>query len=150
MTTQAAGAAQVVATLGDSGYTINIVTSGKHTLLADEPTSLGGADAGPNPYDLLLASLASCKLITLRMYAERKGWPLEGAHVRLSQRSVHASDCDGCEKNGEMIHEISGELVLIGDLSDEQRERMREIADRCPVHRTLTSEIRIATRLAQS
>ena len=138
----------MVATIDAEGYTTTIVAGGRHTILADEPADAGGADAGANPFELLLASLAACKLITLRMYADRKGWPMQGAHLRLSQRRIHAADCDDCETGDGFIHDIDVELSLIGELSPEQRERLREISDRCPVHRTLTSEIKIRSRLS--
>lgn len=120
------------------------ITAGAHTLRADEPESAGGSDSGPTPYDLLLASLGACTAITLRMYADRKQWPLEGVTVRLGLERVHAKDCDDCESEAGWVTRIQRVVELAGEaLTDEQRTRLREIADRCPVHRTLTSEIRI-------
>lgn len=138
----------LVASIGAEGYTTTITAGGRHSITADEPESAGGADRGPDPYALLLASLAACKLITLRMYADRKGWPLEGVHARLGQRRVHAKDCEDCVSEDGHIHELAVELSFAGDLTDDQRARLLEIADRCPVHRTLTSEIKVRTRLA--
>ncbi len=115
---------------------------GGRTFLADEPASLGGEGAGPDPYTLLLAALGSCVSMTLTLYARRKGWPLARVSVRLRQRRVHSSDCAECESDAEgFIHHIERAVELEGDLDDEQRARLREIAHRCPVHRTLTSEV---------
>jgi putative redox protein len=114
------------------------------TLLTDEPVALGGEGAGPDPYTLLLAALGSCVSMTLMLYARRKGWPLERVSVRLRQRRVHPKDCAECESDAEgFIHHIERAVELEGDLDDGQRSRLLEIAHRCPVHRTLTSEIAI-------
>ena len=137
----------LVASIGAQGCTTTITAGGRHTILADEPPETGCADAGPNPYDLLLAALAACKLITLRMYADRKGWPLEGVHARLRQERVHARDCAECENTDGFIQTIDVVLALVGELSAEQRHRLLEIADRCPVHKTLRGEIVIHSRL---
>ncbi|HEX7957426.1 MAG TPA: OsmC family protein [Pyrinomonadaceae bacterium] len=119
------------------------------TLLTDEPAALGGEGAGPDPYTLLLAALGSCISMTLRLYARRKGWPLERVRVRLRQRRVHAKDCAECGSGSDgFIHQIERAVELEGDLTDEQRARLREIAHRCPVHRTLTSEI-VVTELPE-
>jgi putative redox protein len=120
---------------------------GPHRLTADEPVAEGGADAGPGPYDLLLASLGACKAITARLYAARKGWPLEGLTVRLEHARIHAADCEACESTEGFIDHIEVEIELAGPLTDEQRERIVEVATRCPVHRTLTSEVEIVTAL---
>lgn len=135
----------VVTATGDGTYTQQVATAG-HTLLVDEPVSVGGADAGPNPYELLLASLGSCTAITLRMYADRKGIPLTGATVRLRHDRVHAEDCEKCETEHGLLSRITREIELAGDLDDDQRAKLMLIADKCPVHRTLSSEIVIETR----
>jgi len=137
----------VVVVIGRDHYTTDVTTRG-HALRADEPITSGGSDAGPTPYDLLLAALGSCTAITLRMYADRKGWPLERVEVTLRHDRLHARDCEECETVAGMIDSIDREIALEGALDDDQRARLLAIADKCPVHRTLHSEIRIATRLA--
>ena len=113
-------------------------------LVTDEPASLGGEGAGPDPYALLLAALGSCVSMTLTLYARRKGWPLERVRVRLRQRRVHSKDCAECGGGADgFIHHIERTVELEGDLTLEQRARLLEIAHRCPVHRTLTSEIAV-------
>ncbi|MGH9944090.1 MAG: OsmC family protein [Pyrinomonadaceae bacterium] len=113
-----------------------------HTLITDEPTSVGGDGAGPDPYALLLGALGSCISMTCTLYARRKGWPLERITVRLRQRRVHLKDCGECETAGGVFaHRIERVVEFEGDLTDEQLSRLREIAHKCPVHRTLTSEI---------
>ena len=107
----------------------------------------GGADAGPSPYDLLLAALGACTSMTVAMYARRKQWPLEAVTVRLTHTKIHAEDCAECETREGMLDRIEREITLTGALSAEQRERLLEIANRCPVHRTLVSEIDIRTSL---
>lgn len=123
------------------------ITVGKHVLRADEPESFGGRDTGPTPYDFLNAALGACTAMTLRMYADRKKWPLERATVELSHAKVHAADCLDCETIAGKIDEIERVVTLEGPLSEEQRERLLEIADRCPVHRTLESEVKVRTVL---
>ncbi len=130
-----------------SGRFINSMRDGRHVVTADEPADVGGNDAGPGPYELLLMSLGACTSMTLRMYAELKKLPLERVRVKLSHRKIHAEDCAECETKDGKLDEITREITLEGALSEEQRKRMLEIADRCPVHRTLTSEIRILSRL---
>lgn len=114
------------------------------TFLTDEPASLGGEGAGPDPYTLLLAALGSCVSMTVTMYARRKGWALERVRVRLRQRRVHAKDCAACGSTAEgFIHHVERAVELEGELTEEQSARLQEIAHRCPVHRTLTSEIAV-------
>jgi putative redox protein len=121
------------------------------TLVTDEPAELGGEGAGPDPYMLLLAALGSCVSMTVTLYARRKGWPLERVRVRLRQRRVHATDCAECgSDSADFIHHIERAVELEGDLTEEQRARLQEIAHRCPVHRTLTNEIAVTEMSEQS
>jgi uncharacterized OsmC-like protein len=130
------------------GRFANLVRVGSHCLFADEPEGSGGGDLGPSPYDYLLAALGACTSMTLRLYAEQKKWPLQGVSVALSQQRIHAEDCADCEQSGTgRITEITREITLTGDLSPEQRSKLLEIAEKCPVHRTLTGEIKIRSRL---
>lgn len=137
---------RVSARIGAAGF-YSQIRSGRHGLIADEPKSLKGTDLGPSPYDYLLAALGSCTVMTLRMYADRKGWPLEAAEVTLNHQKIHAKDCGDCETRVGKIDQIERVIRLQGPLNDEQRQRLLEIADRCPVHRTLHGEVKIATRL---
>ena len=130
---------------GTGTYTQQI-TAGHHRLLADEPQPFGD-DAGPSPYDLLLAALGACTSMTLRMYANRKGWPLEQVRVTLRHSRIHAEDCAQCETTNGLIDHIDRDIELVGGLDDTQRQRLLGIANRCPVHQTLTSEVDIATSL---
>ena len=112
------------------------------TFISDEPTSAGGEDAGPDPYTLLLAALGSCISMTVNMYARRKQWPLESVTVRLRLHRIHAKDCQECLRNTEgYVHRIERSVSFTGQLSDAQRARLHEISHKCPVHKTLTSEI---------
>ena len=114
------------------------------TFVTDEPLEVGGEGAGPDPYTLLLAALGSCISMTVMLYARRKGWPVERVRVRLRQRRVHAKDCAVCGSAADdYIHHIERAVELEGDLSEEHRARVQEIAHRCPVHRTLTNEIAV-------
>jgi len=138
----------VVVEDSDAGPLAETIRSGGHVLRADEPVANGGNDTGPNPYDYLLAALGSCTAMTLRMYARLKKWPLHKVTVRLKHDKIHAADCAECETKEGKIDRIERLIELDGPLSDEQRQRLLEIANRCPVHRTLSSEIHIPTRLA--
>ena len=120
---------------------VSTVYARDHRLVADEPTSMGGGDTGPTPYELLLASIGACKVITLRMYADRKGWPMESATIALT----HTRQGAGAEAR----ETIAAELELTGPLSSEQRARLSEIADRCPVHRTLAGDLVLTTVLVE-
>lgn len=116
-----------------------------HTFITDEPIAAGGEDAGPDPYTLLLAALGSCISMTTMLYARRKGWPVERVTVRLRQQQIHVTDCAECDQTkGGFIHRIERSVTLDGNLTDEQRARLQEIAHKCPVHKTLTSEIVIS------
>lgn len=126
------------------------ITVGGHELLADEPVEIGGAATGPGPYDLLLAALGACTAITVRMYAERKSWPLRHITVRLRHRRVHAKDCADCETKIGWMDRIERELQFDGELTDEQRTALLDIAERCPVYRTLHSAVTISTTDAVS
>lgn len=122
------------------------IQASNHQLLADEPITSGGDDKGPNPYDLLLSSLAACKVITVHMYAQRKQWPVETVTITMSHRKVAADECEDCETQGQAkVDIIDCEISFEGDLDEAQIKRLAEIADRCPVHRTLTSETKIRT-----
>lgn len=136
----------VVVSTGKHGYRTEIVANG-YQLTADEPIAVGGTDMGPNPYEYLLVALGSCTTITLRMYADHKGWPVESITVRLQHQKIHAVDCKNCETNTGKIDHINRELELSGPLSEGQRQRLVQIADRCPVHRTLHSEVSVTTTL---
>ena len=126
------------------------ISAGRHVLRGDEPVDAGGGDTGPNPYELLLGALGSCASITVRMYADRKQWPLEGVHVELSYGAPHADDSAACDTETRMITGIEMEVSFVGDLSEQQRQRLLEIANKCPVHRTLTSRIQIRGTLAET
>ncbi len=134
---------QVIAKIDRAKYK-TLVGAGNHELIADEPVPLG-QDLGPNPYDFLLIALGTCVAMTLRMYADRKGWDLEEVHVHLEQSRVYAKDCEGCESEDGYVHVIEKKLKFIGDLTEEQIKRLLEISDKCPVHKTLTNEIKIIT-----
>jgi len=137
----------VVVTERDGGF-VQDVRAGHHVLAADEPLSVGGTDTGPSPYDLLLASLGACTSMTLRMYARHKDLPLEGVSVELKHAKVHARDCEECDTKEGRIDRIERKIQLSGPLTEAQRQRMLEIADRCPVHRTLEGEISILSHLS--
>jgi uncharacterized OsmC-like protein/dienelactone hydrolase len=135
----------VVVTDAATGRYAQTNAAGRHLLTADEPESVGGTDAGPNPYELLLAALGACTSMTIRMYADRKGLPLQRTTVRLRHDRVHAMDCAQCEQKVGMLSRIRREIDIEGPLSEQDRQRVIEIAGRCPVHRTLSSEIAFET-----
>lgn len=128
----------------ESGYRTDVLANG-HSLVLDEPLSVGGTNLGPTPYDYLLAALGGCTSITLRMYADRKGWPLDSIVVHLNHNKIHAEDCEHCETQQGKIDHIDRRLELNGPLDREQRARLAEIANKCPVHKTLHSEIHVET-----
>jgi putative redox protein len=133
---------------GRNGYVTDIRVN-RHSLTADEPAAAGGQDRGPSPYDLLIAALGACTTMTLRMYADRKQIPLEAVVVRLRHEKIHAADCRDCDTREGRIDRIERDIELQGDLDAKTRQRMREIADKCPVHRTLQGEIVVDTRLRE-
>ena len=139
---------RVVVVRGRAGDLRQDVEAGPHRIVVDEPANVGGRDEGATPYELLIAALGSCTSITLQMYAKQKGWPLEGVEVRLRHDRIHARDCAECETKEGRLDRIRREIVLRGPLDDAQRARLLEIADRCPVHRTLASELHVVTTLA--
>lgn len=141
---RALGATVVVASTGNGAFE-QMLLDGRHTLLADEPKAVGGNDIGPGPYEFLLMSLGSCTSMTLQMYASRKKWPLAQVVVRLRHSKVYAEDCADCEKPAAKIDRIEREIEVVGALDAEQRSRLLEIANQCPVHRTLSSRIDIRT-----
>jgi putative redox protein len=124
------------------------IVSGRHHLIADEPKDAGGLGSGLGPYDLLLAALGACTAMTIRLYADRKQIPLARAQVRLHHGKIYANDCADCETKEGRLDRIECVISLEGDLTAEQRTRLLEVAGKCPVHRTLTSEIDIRTREA--
>ena len=126
------------------------IQAGRHALVSDEPEDVGGDDDGPSPYDLLLSALGSCTGMTLRMYADRKEWPLEETIVHLSHEKIHAEDCDRCDTDEGRVDRIERVIEVRGALSDEQRQRLLEIANKCPVHRTLHSEVDVHSSLQTS
>ena len=140
---------QVTVSGGGTSF-LQRVSADRHFFLADEPHEVGGTNQGPDPYALLLASLGACTSMTLGMYARKKQWPLENVVVRLAHQRIHAKDCAECETKVGFIGQIHVQIELTGPLSDEQQQRLLEIADKCPVHRTLTSEIRIISELVSA
>ncbi|MDR9416110.1 MAG: OsmC family protein [Gracilimonas sp.] len=127
------------------------VTAGKHEFISDEPGSVpGGQDAGPDPYDYLLMGLGSCTLMTVKMYADRKGWTLDDLYLELRHNKRHADDCADCEDSKSKIDHIEKELIVKGDLNQEQLDKLLDISKKCPVHRTLEGDITIQSSLSQS
>lgn len=139
--------AVVTRTPGDT-FRTEVLARG-HALLADEPVAVGGDDLGPTPYDLLAAALGACTSMTLGMYARRKGWPLDEAAIRVRHTRIHARDSERCDDREPRMDRLAREITLEGDLDEEQRARLLEIADRCPVHRTLSAGVEITTRAAE-
>ena len=135
----------VIVTASAAGFAQEI-QAGRHRFLADEEVAAGGTDTGPGPYDLLLAALGACTSMTVAMYARRKGWPLERVTVQLRQAKIYAADCADCDTRAGMLDHIERDIQFIGPITPEQRSRLLEIADKCPVHRTLTSEVVIKTK----
>lgn len=132
----------------DETYKITL-NAGKHELISDEPENVeGGTDAGPDPYDYLLMGLGSCTLMTVKMYAEHKGWELDDLYLELRHNKEHAEDCQNCKDPKSRIDVIEKELIVKGNLTDEQLERLKEISNRCPVNRTLLSDIDIKTTIS--
>ena len=129
------------------GAYANEIRLGQHTLLADEPEKYGGTNTGLAPYDFLMAGLGSCTAMTIRMYADRKQWPLERVTVQLHHEKIHAEDCAECETKAGKIDRIERVITVTGKLDETQRQSLLAIADKCPVHRTLHSELNIRTRL---
>lgn len=123
------------------------VDVGRHHLVVDEPVAVGGADAGPSPYEMLLAALGACTAMTLRIYADRRKWPLEQVRVSLQHRKVHAQDCADCDRKPARMDVVDRVVFLDGALTDEQRTKLLEIADRCPVHQTMQGKIQVNTRV---
>jgi uncharacterized OsmC-like protein len=132
---------------GERGTFAQQISAGRHRLTGDEPESVGGTDTGPSPYDFLLAALGSCTSMTVGMYARKKNWPLESVTVSLRHSKIYAADCSECETREGMFDRIERDVRFEGPLSAEQSSPLLEIANKCPVHRTLTSEINIRTRL---
>lgn len=120
-----------------------VMTAGNHELISDEPDHLGGNDKGPDPYDYLLMSLGSCSVITMKMYADRKKWAVEDLYIELRHFKDHAEDCVDCDDPKARIDKIEKEIILKGDLTDEQKEKLLEISKKCPVHKTLLSDMEI-------
>lgn len=137
----------LVADAGDGLFPQWVGIGPDHRLRADEPVSVGGTDSGPTPYDLLLAALGTCTNMTIKMYANRKGWPLDRLETHLRHAKIHAEDCAECETEQGKVDQIERRLVIEGSLDKEQKTKLREIADKCPVHRTLHSEISIVTTM---
>jgi uncharacterized OsmC-like protein/fermentation-respiration switch protein FrsA (DUF1100 family) len=139
------GVVEVSETRG--GHLVQRIRAGRHLLVADEPVAVGGEDAGPSPYEYLLAALGACTSMTMRLYAERKGIRADRFSIRLSHRRIHAEDCADCETKDGNVGEITSEITIVGDVSEAEKARLMEIADRCPVHQTLTHEIKIRSSL---
>ncbi|MCH4822844.1 alpha/beta fold hydrolase [Gramella lutea] len=140
---------QVMANLGSEGFTTQII-AGKHHFVADEPVKVGGNDLGPDPYELISSGLAACTSMTIQMYARRKKWPLVNVETHVSYSKKHADDCENCENDMAKIDNFEREISLHGDLDKEQINKLLEIADKCPVHKTLSSKAQIHTKLTEN
>ena len=138
---------RAVTVIGGPSSLRQVISVGRHQLFADEPKASGGHDEGPDPYELLLSALGSCTNMTLRMYADRKGWPLKEIQVVLTHSKNYAQDCGNCEEPGAMLDRIVRRITLIGELSPEQRQKLLVIANLCPVHKSLTSRIDVQTEM---
>lgn len=140
---------RVLARIGQTLYRTDILANGHH-LVADEPRSVGGGNLGPTPYDLLVSGLGACTCMTLRMYADRKKWPVESISVKLKHQKIHADECQSCETQSGKLDQIDLEIDIKGELDQDQKKRMLEIAQKCPVHRTLHSEMNTNAKLKES
>lgn len=140
---------EVVANLDDEGFTTQM-RAGRHYFIADEPVKAGGKDFGPSPYDYLSAALAACTSMTIQMYVKRKKWPLKNVETHVNHHKSHAEDCDNCERNTSKIDIFEREIVLEGNLDEGQVQRVLEIADKCPVHRTLSNKVKITTKMKET
>ena len=140
---------EVVANLGKEGFTTQM-RAGRHFFIADEPVKAGGKDFGPSPYDYLSAALAACTSMTIQMYVKRKKWPLENVETHVNHHKSHAEDCDQCERNTAKIDVFERIINLEGNLDEEQTQRVLEIADKCPVHRTLSNKVKITTQMKEA
>ena len=130
---------------GARKYVENI-SIGPHTLQADEPVAMGGGDSAPNPYELLLSALGACTAITVQMFAERHRWPLEKVHVELSHSKVHATDCANCAAPTARLDRVDVAIRFVGELSEAQRRKLMDVAEHCPLHRTLAAGLEISAR----
>jgi putative redox protein len=149
MATETSNSPPRVIVRGDAAGFAQQIEIGAHRLKGDEPVAAGGTDTGPTPYDFLLIALGTCTSMTISLYARRKGWPLQNVTVSLHHSKIHAIDCAECETNVGKIDRIEREIQMTGALSAEQHAKLLAIADRCPVHQTLVSEINIKTRAAR-
>jgi putative redox protein len=141
---------RAVTVIGGPSSLRQVISVGRHQLFADEPKASGGHDEGPDPYELLLSAWGSCTNMTLRMYADRKGWPLKELRVVLTHSKNYAQDCGNCEEPASMLDRIVRRITLIGELWAEQRQKLSLIANLCPVHKSLTSRIDVQTELDPS
>jgi putative redox protein len=132
--------------LGEENYK-TVMTAGNHELIADEPEHVGGNDEGPDPYDYLLMSIGSCTVITLKMYADRKEWPVKDIYVEMRHHKAHAEDCEDCDDPKARIDKIEKDLIVKGDLSEEQLNRLLEISKKCPVHKTMLNDVEIISKI---